>query len=305
MCRFLALCASVLTLIAFLATPMPASAGQQNFDDVQIETIAVADGIYMLVGSGGNIGLSVGDDGPFVVDDQYAPLTDKIKAAIAAVSDADVRFVLNTHWHGDHTGGNENFGSSGAMIVAHHNVRKRLNPAEFAEVMGSSDQAAAEALPIVTFTDEVTFYWNEEKIQVFHVANAHTDGDAIVWFTDADVIHMGDNFFAGTYPYIDVDSGGSAQGMIAAVEKVIALAGSGTKIIPGHGPLSSIADLRDFRDMLVTVRDRVQAMINDGLNIDEILTAGPSAEYDDGWGGGFVNPERFVRALYASLAGGS
>ncbi len=276
------------------------SPAQQDMSDVQIETIHVAGGVYMLIGQGGNIGLSVGDDGPFVIDDQFAPLTDKIRAAIAAVSDGDVRFVLNTHWHGDHTGGNENFGTAGAMIVAHENVRRRMNPAEFRDVMGRTQQAPPEALPVVTFTDAVNMYWNDENIRVFHVEAAHTDGDVIIHFSEANVVHMGDNFFRGRYPFIDVDSGGGIDGMIEAGDRVLSMVNSETQIIPGHGPLSTPADLRDFRDMLITVRDRVRTMLNDGMSIDEIVAAKPTSDLDATWG---QNPDRFVTMAARSLSG--
>lgn len=276
------------------------SIAQQDMSDVQIETIHVADGVYMLVGQGGNIGLSVGDDGPFVIDDQFAPLTEKIQAAIAAVTDGDVRFVLNTHWHGDHTGGNENFGKAGAMIVAHENVRRRLNPAEFRDVMGRTEQAPPEALPVVTFTDAVNLYWNGENIRVFHVDAAHTDGDVIIHFSNANVVHMGDNFFRGRYPFIDVDSGGGINGMIEAGDRVLAMVNSDTQIIPGHGPLSTPDDLSDFRNMLITVRDRVRAMLNDGMSIDEIVAAKPTSDLDAVWG---QDPDGFVTNAARSLSG--
>ncbi len=276
---------------------------QQDFSAVEIETIEVADGVYMLMGAGGNIGLSVGEDGAFVIDDQFAPLNEKIRAAIAAVSDTDVKFVVNTHWHGDHTGGNEAFGGGGAMIVAHDNVRKRMNPAQFGEVMGSSEQAPAAALPVVTFSSTATFYWNAETIRVEHVRRAHTDGDSIVWFKDANVVHMGDNFFNERYPYIDVDSGGHVDGMIATARRVLARIDSDTKIIPGHGTLATGADLRKFRDVVVMARDRVGTMINDGMSLEEIIAARPMAEYDDTWGGGFMSPDRFLTVVYRGLAG--
>ena len=271
---------------------------QQDFDAVEIETVQLTAGVYMLMGRGGNIGLSVGEDGPFVVDDQFAPLTEKIQAAIGAVTSGAVRFVLNTHWHGDHTGGNENFGKAGAMIIAHENVRKRLNPEEFREVMGRSQQAPPDALPVVTFTDAVTFYWNGETIRVFHVDPAHTDGDAIVHFTNANVVHMGDLFFRGRYPFIDVDSGGDIDGVIAAADRALAVMNSQTQIIPGHGPLSGPEDLRDYRNMLITVRDRVLTMVNDGMTIDEIVAAKPTSDLDATWG---ENPDRFVRGAAQSV----
>ena len=291
--------AAVIAVVIGLATGA-GSLAQQDMSDVQIETIPVAEGVYMLVGQGGNIGLSVGDDGPFVIDDQFAPLTDKIVAAIAAVTDGDVRFVLNTHWHGDHTGGNENFGKAGAMIVAHENVRRRMNPAEFRDVMGRTEQAPPEALPVVTFTDAVNLYWNGENIRVFHVDAAHTDGDAIIHFSNANVVHMGDNFFRGRYPFIDVDSGGGIDGMIEAADRVLAMVNSATQIIPGHGPLSTPEDLGDFRNMLITVRDRIRAMLNDGMSIDEIVAAKPTSDLDAVWG---ENPDRFVTLAARSLSG--
>lgn len=293
--QFAALALSVTAIVSAAMLP------QQNFDAVQITATEVAGGVYMLAGSGGNIGLSVGADGAFIVDDQFAPLADKIKAAIAAITDGSVKFVVNTHWHGDHTGGNENFGGTGAMIVAHRNVRKRLNPAEFPDLIGRSQQAPDAALPMVTFTDEVALYWNDEKIRVEHVADAHTDGDAIIWFTNANVVHMGDTFFNGMYPFIDVDSGGNLLGMIAAAEGVLAQANSDTKIIPGHGALADVADLRRYRDLLVLSRDRVGALINDGMSLEQIIEAKPMADHDEILGGGFINPERYLTTVYNSL----
>ncbi len=185
-----------LFLLAAMAWAVPGAA-QRDFSDVEIRVTRVADGIYMLMGSGGNIGLSVGADGAFIVDDQFAPLTDKIRAAIATVTDEPVRWVLNTHWHGDHTGGNENMGSGGAFIVAHDNVYKRMNPAEFADLVGNSQQSPAAALPVVTFDRTLTLHWNGEDVFSFHVENSHTDGDVIVYYRGANVVHMGDTFFNG------------------------------------------------------------------------------------------------------------
>ncbi len=273
-------------------------AAQRNLDDVEIQTTVVAPGIYLLQGRGGNIGLSVGPDGAFIVDDQFAPLTEKIQAAIRTVTDQDVKFVLNTHWHGDHTGGNENMGKAGAMIVAHENVRKRLNPEEFRNIVGNSNQAPPDALPVVTFTEGITFHWNGETIRVTHVAHGHTDGDAFVHFANADVIHMGDLFFNGRYPFVDMNSGGGIDGVINAANQVLAVAGSNTKIIPGHGALAGADELRAYRDMLITVRDRVQVMVNDGASEEEVMQAGVTSDLDAVWG---ANPGRFVGAVYQSL----
>ena len=276
------------------------AAGQQDMSQVEIRTIELESGLFMLMGRGGNIGLSVGDDGTFLIDDQFAPLTDRIMAAVAAVSDQPVRWVLNTHWHGDHTGGNENLGTAGAMIVAHENVYRRMNPAEFAELVGRSGQAPRAALPVVTFDDGVRFHWNGRHILVTHVGEAHTDGDAIVHFPRANVFHMGDTFFNGRYPFIDVDSGGGVDGVIAATNFVLERSSEGTRIIPGHGELASPADLRDYRDMLETVRLRVAGLVTNGRTEDQVVAAAPTADLDAAWG---ENPERFVRAVYRSLAG--
>ena len=274
--------------------------GQQDMSQVEIETVQLETDLFMLMGQGGNIGLSVGDDGAFLIDDQFAPLTDKILAAVAEVTDQPVRWVLNTHWHGDHTGGNENLGGAGAMIVAHENVYRRMNPAEFADVVGRSDQAARAALPVVTFADGVGFHWNGRHIDVTHVGEAHTDGDVIVHFPRANVFHMGDTFFRCRYPFIDVDSGGGVDGVIAAANLVLERSSEGTRIIPGHGELATPEHLRAYRDMLETVRMRVASLVANGRTEDQVVAAAPTSDLDGVWGD---NPERFVRAVYKSLSG--
>ena len=274
--------------------------GQQDMSQVEIETVRLETDLFMLMGQGGNIGLSVGDDGAFLIDDQFAPLTDKILAAVAEVTDQPVRWVLNTHWHGDHTGGNENLGGAGAMIVAHENVYRRMNPAEFADVVGRSDQAPRAALPVVTFADGVSFHWNGRHIGVTHVGEAHTDGDVIVHFPRANVFHMGDTFFRGRYPFIDVDSGGGVDGVIAAANLVLERSSEGTRIIPGHGDLAAPEHLRAYRDMLETVRMRVASLVANGRTEDQVVVAAPTSDLDGVWG---ENPERFVRAVYKSLSG--
>ena len=283
-----------------LAAVAGSVAGQQDMSGVEIETIRLEDDLFMLVGQGGNIGLSVGEDGAFLIDDQFAPLTEKILAAVGEVTDQPVRWVLNTHWHGDHTGGNENLGSAGAMIVAHENVYRRMNPAEFAELVGRSDQASRAARPVVTFADGVSFHWNGRHIRVTHVGKAHTDGDAIVHFPRANVFHMGDTFFRGRYPFIDMDSGGGVDGVIAAANFVLEQANDGTRIIPGHGELATPEHLRAYRDMLETVRLRVASLVANGRTEDQVVASAPTSDLDGTWG---ENPERFVRAVYASLAG--
>lgn len=291
-----------IVIIVGLTGPLYA---QQDFSNVRIEVTPVADGLYMLTGEGGNMSLSVGGDGPFLVDDQYAPLTEGILAAIAEITDDNVRFVVNTHWHGDHTGGNENLGEAGALIVAHDNVRARMSTEQFQEIFNQSTPASPPiALPIVTFTFRLVFHWNGNEIHVFHVANAHTDGDAVINYANSNVFHMGDVFFNGLYPFIDVSSGGSIDGMIAAVERVLNYSrlNNETRFIPGHGPLAGPDELRTYLDVLRTVRERIQAMIDDSMSEDQVVAANPTREYDADWGGGFMNPETFTRLVYQSLA---
>lgn len=286
-------------VIANLAAPVWA---QQDFSTVEIETIPVADGVYMLVGSGGNIGLSVGEDGAFVIDDQFAPLSEKIMAAIAAVTDADVKFLVNTHFHGDHVGGNEAFGAAGAVIIAHENVRARMSTDQFREIFNQPIPASpVGALPILTFSDEMTFHWNGDTIRAIHVAPAHTDGDTILYFQNANVIHMGDTFFNGFYPFIDVSSDGDIDGIIAAGYRALTIANEDTAIIPGHGPLSDAAGLAAWLEMLKVTRVNMQSLIDQGLSEDEAVAARPTAESDEQYGGGFMNPENYNRLLYQSL----
>ena len=223
-----------------------------------VKVVPVAPGVYMLEGLGGNIGLSVGKDDAFIIDDQYAPLSAKIKAAVATVTPKPVRFVVNTHWHFDHVGGNEAMAGSGAIIFAHENTRRRMSSDQFIAAFNRKVPASpTAALPVITFSDTITFYTNDDTVRTFHVANAHTDGDAIIFFTKANVVHMGDTFFNGRYPLIDVSTGGSLPGMIAAANQGLAMTNAETRFIPGHGPLATRADLVRYRDMLVTVRERV------------------------------------------------
>ncbi len=277
-------------------------AGQM--EDVEIQTVPVTSGIYMLVGRGGNIGLSVGDDGAFIVDDQFAPLTEKINAAIAAVTEHPVKFVVNTHWHADHTGGNENFGTAGALIVAHENVRERMTVEQFLEAFDSRvPPAPPSALPVLTFTDEVNFYWNGDHIHVFHVDPAHTDGDSFVHWVAANVIHTGDVFRTTStgYPFIDTSTGGRIDGVIAGVDRVIRMSNSQTKIIPGHGELTDVNAVIQYRDMLTTVRDRVRLMIADGWTRSQVIRAKPTREFDATWGGGTLQPDQWVGIVYDSM----
>ena len=294
---------STLLLATLLGAVTTKAVAQQDFSKVEIKVTPVAEGIYMLQGAGGNIGLSVGSDDAFIVDDQYAPLTPKIKAAIATVTQRPVRFVLNTHWHGDHTGGNEAMAASGSIVVAHDNVRRRMSAEQFITAFNQRVPASpSAALPVVTFSDTVTFHVNGETIRALHVRNAHTDGDAIVSFGRANVMHLGDTFFNGMYPYIDLSTGGSIDGMIAAVNGALANGNTTTRFIPGHGPLASRADLVRYRDVLVAARTRVTRLITQRLTLAQIVAAKPLADYDAQWGKGFINPQQFVTSVYTSVS---
>lgn len=291
----------ILSAILVMIFIRPAAA--QEMADVKIQTTHLSGGVYMLSGRGGNIGLSVGEDGVFLIDDQYAPLTAKIKTAIAKITDKPIVFVVNTHWHGDHTGGNENLGKAGAIIVAHENVRKRMSADQFNEVFNRTTAASPKgALPIVTFTDEMTFFWNGDDINIFHVDPAHTDGDVIIYFTKTNVVHMGDTYFNGMYPYIDVSAGGSINGVIRAVNGVISKINDNTKIIPGHGPLSHKSELVEYKTVLDNIRNRVVKLIKAGKSKTEVIAAKPTKEYDADWGGGFMKPDIWVGILYTSLS---
>ena len=261
-------------------------------NEVVIKTQKLSNNVYMLIGQGGNIGVSVGEDGVFVIDDQFARLTPKILSAIRALSDKPIVYVVNTHYHGDHTGGNANMAKEGAKIIAHDNVRKRM-------VEGNKD-----GLPVITFNDKLSVYINGEHIMVFHVDNAHTDGDALLYFTKSNVLHTGDNYFHKRYPYIDVNSGGSIDGYINAVKSALMLIDDETKIIPGHGGLSNKAEYTSFLAMLKELRANVQAEIDKGKTEAEIVAnSAITKKYDDlNYGWRFITSEKIRRAIYQSLA---
>ncbi len=287
---------------ALAAALLTAPLAGQDFEAVEIKTIKAAEGVYMLVGAGGNIGVSVGSDGVFMIDDQFAPLTAKIEAAVRTISDQPIRFVVNTHWHRDHTGGNENLGKVGAILVSHENVRRRMSTTQFLEAFQTTVQPAPEgALPQITFTDEMTFHWNDDEIQIFHVPGAHTDGDSIIRFTKKNVVHMGDTFFNGMYPFIDASSGGSIEGMIDAAERVLEFADGDSRIIPGHGELGGVDDLRRYRDMLRTVAGRLRPLIDAGRTRQQIIAARPTEDLDETWGGGFMKPDQWVGIVYDGM----
>lgn len=287
--------ASFLAASALLLT-----ATQRSMEGVEIKVEQVAPGVAVLFGAGGNIGLSYGEDGNILIDDQFAPLTDKIAAAVATLDPDPVRFVINTHWHGDHTGGNENFAERGAVVVAHDNVRRRMSTEQLRGVgRDPTPPSPRGALPVVTFDDGVTFHLNGDTIRVVHVAHAHTDGDALVYWTDANVLHMGDTFFNGMLPFIDLASGGSIDGAIAAADTALALTDAESVIIAGHGPVATRADLVRYRDMLAGLRAAVAERIASGRSLDAIKAERLADDY--GTADDFIPPDRFIETVYESL----
>ncbi|MSR11056.1 MAG: MBL fold metallo-hydrolase [Gammaproteobacteria bacterium] len=272
---------------AALLLAVPALA-QQDFSAVQIIPHHVAGSVYYLEGQGGNIGLSVGTDGVVMIDDQFAPLTDRIVAAIKQLNSGEIRFLINTHVHGDHTGGNENMGKLGVAILARDQIRVRL-----------SAQAPAAALPVLTYSEAITIHLNGEEVHAFPVPPAHTDGDTFIHFRDSDVIHAGDVFRTTAFPIIDTNNGGTLDGTLQALGILIGSAGPNTKIIPGHGGVSGRADVIGFRDMVLDVQARVAALVAQDMSYAQVAVANPTAAYNDRYG----DPDRFLRAVYTELGG--
>ncbi|TMM28724.1 MBL fold metallo-hydrolase [Polaribacter aestuariivivens] len=268
-------------------------------NDVKITTEKLTESIYILKGQGGNIGLFVGEESVFMIDDQFAPLTPKILSAIKKITTKPVKYLVNSHWHGDHTGGNENMQKAGALIIAQENVRKRMNTES--QVRGKVKKASPkEALPVITFSDNMMLHINNDDILISHVHNAHTDGDAIIYFTANNVVHMGDTYFQGKFPYIDLNSGGNVNGVIAAAEKVILLSDENTKIIPGHGNVSNRKELIEYKNMLVDLKNKIQLEINKEKSLEEVLK---NKEITKGYDmfSGWINEERIKTAIYKSL----
>ena len=279
-------------LNAILAAGVLTMSAQQNMDKVQIKATHVAGTVYMLEGAGGNIGVSVGEDGILIVDDQFAPLAEKIQAAVRSLNPGKIKYVLNTHWHGDHTGGNAYFGRQ-ADIIAQDQVLTRL--------AGRAD-IERSALPMITFQDTVSVHINGEKVMMQHIGPGHTDGDSTVAFTSSNVVHMGDLFFNGRFPFIDLGSGGDVRGYLQNVETALNRIPDGAKIIPGHGALADKEDLRSFYEMLKTVTDQIQSAIDSGKSLEQVKAAGVPPEYKS-WGEGFINESRFLEICYNGMKG--
>ena len=290
-----------LTLFAAVAAAALAAApvaGQFNLDEVEVTSEHVAGSIHMLTGAGGNIGVSSGEDGILIVDDQFEALADRIRAAIAGISPGDLEFVINTHFHFDHTGGNVVFGEE-ALIVAHTNVRKRLAAGDGPRGQ-QGEPAPKVALPVVTYDIGVSIHFNGEQILIGHLEGGHTDGDSYIYFMDSNVIHLGDQFFAGRFPFVDVASGGNAVGLRDSIGGVLDRLPEDAMVIPGHGPLSTVEDLRTYHRMLTESVAAVEAGKDAGKSLEDIQAAGLSDEWE-GWGSGFINESVFIASIYESL----
>ncbi len=292
----------LLSLLALMVS-LPAMAQRADLASVDYRTEKVADGIYMLsTAAGGNIGVLVGPDGAVIIDDQFDELAPKLRAAVALLTDKPIRFAINTHWHFDHTGANAAIGRTGTLIVAHGNVRKRMSTTQLGTLSGSpTPPSPPEALPVITFDESLSMHLNGEDLDVMHLANAHTDGDAIIRFRKANVLHMGDVFFVGSYPFIDTNSGGSMNGMIDALATALATVDDQTRIIPGHGPVSNRAKMQEFHDMLVTIRGRIVKQIRAGKSLEAVVASKPTAEFDAAWAGTFWKPDQWVARTYTDL----
>ncbi len=273
---------------------------QNRFDEVVIKSTPLTDHVYLLEGSGGNIGVFIGQDAVFMIDDQFAPLSAKITEAIRQLSDKPIMYVANTHWHGDHTGGNENFAAAGATVIAHENVYERMSTEQ---VRGDrvTPPSPSIALPKITFSNEMKIFLNDQHAELIHVGNAHTDGDVFVWFPQSNVLHMGDCFFHQRFPYIDLDSGGSVNGAIRAAEAALMIVDDDTRIIPGHGPLATREDLVKYHEFLTTIRDRVNGFVHVGRGEEAAIPEEIIKGYEE-WAWGFIDAARLINIFFNSLS---
>ena len=291
-------------LFALIVTSALPAFAQLNPATTQIRATEIRDGIYIFMGAGGNIGVSVGEDGVLIVDDQYAEMTAKIDAAIAEITDEPMRYVVNTHWHWDHTGGNENYGNAGKTIIAHDNTYSRMSEEQFVAAFNHTQPASPEnALPVITFNDEATIHFNDLTINLIYVPNAHTDTDAFVHFVEANVIHSGDVYVNGSYPFIDSSTGGSLVGEIAAIEKLVSLIDDDTVVIPGHGALSNKANVVKTLSMLKGMKEIGQKAVADGLSLEAFLNTNPSATFDDDFAVREDAGRVFATRVYQDLTG--
>lgn len=281
---------------SFALAPVPAD-GQAP----ELTLTPLTGNLHVLAGAGGNIVVATGDDATFLVDDQVAPVTEQIREKVASITDRPIDFVLNTHWHHDHTGGNEALGESGAWIVAHENVRARMQIENHSDITGTKAPSPDGALPVLTFPSSMTFHLNGDTIRAFHAPHAHTDGDTIVHFVEDDVLHAGDILFNGMYPYLDVWAGGSVDGALAALEKIVEIAGDETRIVPGHGPVASRADVERNVAMIRKARAAVRTHVDAGHDLEATIAAKPLAELDEDWSWSFIDADRFVLTLWKSL----
>src|SRR5882762_4897224 len=281
-----------------------ASLAQENFDTVKIRPIKVDDHIYMLKGSGGNIRVLTGKDGVLMIDDQFAPLSQKIKDAIKSLDPGEIRFLINTHVHGDHSGGNENFRRMGVTVIAHERVRERMMK-EHVYKETKEPPRDKDAWPIITLADRVSFHLNDEDIDLLHFGRGHTDGDVIVHFKKANVFHTGDIFVRYGYPYIDASRGGGVNGFIAYLDKLLPVMDENSKVIPGHGELATKADVKVFRDKLADMRDQVAAALKKGKKVEDIPALGITDKYDVEWGKGFLKGKDYILFIAEDLKRGS
>lgn len=290
----------MLAVIVLLAVPVFTLA-QDDLSKVEIKATKISGNVYMLEGAGGNIGVSVGADGILIVDDQFAPLADKIKAALKNLGDGKLKFILNTHWHGDHTGGNAQFGRE-APIIAHDNVRKRLSTEQRLEFFKQTvPPSPKEALPVITFDQSLSVHFNGEEIKVIHYPHGHTDGDSVIFFTTSNVVHLGDDFFARGFPFVDLDSGGSVQGLTKNIDEIIPRIPAGAKLIPGHGPISTVDDLKAYHRMLIETTEIIRKQKAANKTLDQIKKEGLPAEWKS-WGEGFIKTDQWIEIVFRSLS---
>lgn len=271
----------------------------QDMGDVKVKTTKVAGNVYVLEGRGGNIGLSIGADGVLMIDDQFAPLADKIRAAIKELGGDLPKFVLNTHWHGDHTGGNEVFGKAGSTIIAHANVRTRVSTGQdhFGQPKGPLDPVG---WPVITFRDGLSIHFNGEEVRVLHLPHGHTDGDSVVFFPESNVVHMGDDMFNEMFPFVDLEHGGDVEGLTANVDAVLKLMRPNMKVIPGHGPVTDLKGLQTYHAMLVDCIETVRKQVDAGKSLEAIQAQGLDARWD-AWGKGFIKTDKWIATIHTSL----